>query len=228
MLRVAREEMQGKYGDEGWWSSVAHIARDHRVEPFCSLALGPRMGRNAQRLINRRRLTEVEIGVRYHGDRLAVRAPAGGDAGADPTSYHQDMAVHTWQDRVGALMFWIALAEVTPEHGAMRFVTGSHKEGSLGMTQGGPDTLETYPKLLDVYELSPPLHYRPGDATAHHCCTVHGAPANVTSEPRWSFVVGYLASDIRYTGAPSLEGEAPGMAIGTGDLFGEEQFPIVC
>jgi ectoine hydroxylase-related dioxygenase (phytanoyl-CoA dioxygenase family) len=184
------------------------------------------MGRNAARLINRRRLTTRPVGARYHGDRLARKDPEGADAGALPTSYHQDLCAHTWQDRVGAVMFWVALADAVPAQGTLRFVTGSHREGPLG-TDPDRDLLEAYPGLLDSYELSPLLHYRAGDVTAHHCLTVHGAPVNATQASRWSFVVGYVASDVRFTGAPSLAGEVEVMGLQSGELFKEEQFPTV-
>lgn len=226
LLRVASDEVRNRFGGEGWWTSVAHIARDHGIEPFRSLALGPQLGRNAQRLINRKRLTYAEIPIRYHGDRLARKEPSSETShGAEATPSHQDLSAHTWQDRVGSVMFWIALAEVTPEHGAMRFVTGSHREGPLGMLHEEQDVLQRYPKLRDIYEISPPLHYRPGDATVHHCGTIHGAPENTTNEPRWSYVIGYLSGDIRYTGAPF--NEAASMSLQPGDLFTDQQFPIV-
>jgi hypothetical protein len=73
-------------------------------------------------------------------------------------------------------MFWVALADIVPEQGAMRFLTGSHREGPLGThgvlgTGASDDALTVYPGLLDLYELSPPLNYRAGDATVHHCLT---------------------------------------------------------
>jgi ectoine hydroxylase-related dioxygenase (phytanoyl-CoA dioxygenase family) len=108
----------------------------------------------------------------------------------------------------------------------MRFLTGSHREGPLGHNVDR-DLLGTYPGLLNLYELSPPVAYRAGDATVHHCLTVHGTSPNATQAPRWSYVVGYLASDTRFTGAPSLATETEAMGLQPGDLFKEEQFPAV-
>ena len=45
--------------------------------------------------------------------------------------YHQD-ASEQGSDRVGEVQFWLALSEVTPEMGPMRFVDRSHREGPLG------------------------------------------------------------------------------------------------
>ena len=43
----------------------------------------------------------------------------------------QDASEHG-SDRGGELQFWLALEEVTPEMGPMRFINKSHREGSLG------------------------------------------------------------------------------------------------
>jgi hypothetical protein len=51
MLGAATEGVVGRFGDEGVWTSVAKVAFEHQIEPFYSFALGPQMGRNAQRLM---------------------------------------------------------------------------------------------------------------------------------------------------------------------------------
>jgi hypothetical protein len=170
----------------------AHFFQAHliRAEPFARLAFSKAMGRAAQRLINRRRLTADPIAVRYRDDTLICKASVGPGAG-DITPYHQDQP-SMGLDRVGSAMFWIALDEVTPEQGAMRFLDRSHRGGLLGPEEG---LIERYPRLLEAYELSPPFHYQPGDATVHHQLTVHGAPENATTTPRWSFLCCYTAAD---------------------------------
>src|SRR5687768_2052098 len=238
MLAVAsdtRDRLRESDGD-AWLGKVGRLARDRQVEPFYSVVMGPQMGRAASRLINRSRLTEREVPVRHSGEALFCKEPVGMGLAAAPTYFHQDLCVNNWQDRVGSVAFWIALAEVTPAHGAMRFVTGSHREGPLGYDIRehimGPDfeavgVLAAYPKLLDIYDLSPPLHYRPGDATVHHCNMIHGAPQNVTDEPRWAYVFDYIPADLRYNGAPSLETGRPGTDLDAGELFEHKNFPIV-
>ena len=103
-------------------------------------------------------------------------------------------------DRVGELQSWLALAEVSAEMGAMRFVSRSHREGPLGSVfnddQG--NLLEQFPNLTSVLELSPPFHYQPGDCTVHHGYTVHGGPDNTTNKPRWSYLFSYAPADTRY------------------------------
>ncbi len=169
-------------------------AREEGTEPFRSFMFSERMSRNAMRLVNRKRLKGVDVPLRYRIDLLLEKLP-----GAAGSTYHQDSAEHG-SDRVGELQFWLALAEVTPEMGAMRFVNRSHREGPLGsvFNDDRGDLLEQFPNLTSVLELSPPFHYQLGDCTVHHGYTVHGGPANSTDKPRWSYLFSYSPTDTRY------------------------------
>ncbi len=171
-----------------------HLALAKDAEPYRSFMFSERMSQNAMRLVNKKRLKGVDVALRYRIDMHILKPP--GAAGA---TYHQDSSEHG-SDRVGELQFWLALEEVTPEMGAMRFVSRSHREGPLGSVfnddQG--DLLEQFPNLTSVLELSPPLHYQPGDCTVHHGYTVHGGPANSTDKPRWSYLFSYTPADTRY------------------------------
>ena len=234
--------------------NFAFIARDQRVEPFAGLVLSEKMGKNARRLINRQRLTDRSIPIRYRYDGLLCKEPEGGTSAGDDgygdgsTPYHQDIPDHG-PDRVGELNIWLALSHVTPEMGSMRFLTGSHREGGLGagiVLGGGPDVLGQYPKLLDFYDLSPPLSYEPGDATVHSGFMVHGAPKNQSSETRWSYIMSYFPADVRFTppthtqyalrGGPRMEKATSGaQAAGSNDSFAtpeannlDVEYPIVC
>lgn len=188
MLAAGQRQVEGK-GPEAY----NNLSRDG-VEPYRSVIFGDTMGRNAERLVDRKRLTDEEIPLRFRADHFVCRPPHGTHGSA----YHQDSAEHG-SDRVGELQFWLALAEVTPEMGAMRFLSGAHRAGPLGSVfNGGPDLLELYPKLVDLYELSPPFHYQPGDATVHHGFMVHGAPPNKTDRSRWSCIFSYTPADTRW------------------------------
>jgi hypothetical protein len=169
-----------------FWKNVYGLTKDG-VEPFRSLALGESMGRNAQRLMNRTRLSDDDVPVRFLNDLVVCKR-----AEDVATHFHQDQ---NGLDRLGSLMFWFALEEVTPEMGAMRFLSGAHREGPLGFVPREGNILDLYPKLLDLYEWSPPLHYQPGDATVHHGCMIHGTPPNETDRPRWAYIVAYSPAD---------------------------------
>ena len=177
-----------------------------------------RMAQNAQRLLDRRRLKGIDVPLRYRYDNPVLKAP-----GATGTSYHQDASEHG-SDRGGELQFWLALAEVTPDMGAMRFVDKSHLEGPLGSTfnndddggfNGAGNLLQQYPNLVSesleelrehtwpstatatgggVLKLTEPFHYQPGDCTLHHGWCVHGGPDNTTTENRWSYLFSYTCA----------------------------------
>jgi ectoine hydroxylase-related dioxygenase (phytanoyl-CoA dioxygenase family) len=189
MLQVGQARIDQAQTTGTIWNRADNFARGE-IEPFRSLALSETMALNARKLINRQRLTEREIPILFTHDLITCKLD---DAVA--THRHHDGYTHC-SDRGGPLTFWIALDEVTPEMGAMQFLSGSHKEGPLGVVHIDEDLVDDYPKLLDLYEVSPPLHYQPGDATAHHTWTIHGAPRNTTGHPRWSYLFGYAPADV--------------------------------
>lgn len=172
------------------------IGRDDGVEPFRSLVYSAEIGRNAHKLLGR------DVGINYHADLMGVKMPEG-HAASKPTGWHQDWVNFPF-DRAGMLTFWIALADMPPERGVMRFLSKSKQEGPLGKMGllGGKEVIEYYPELLDRYEMSEPFGLKAGDATVHNALTVHGAPANTTDAPRWAFIAAYHPADTCYTGAP--------------------------
>ncbi len=182
--------------DRPAWRDVYNLGRDEMVEPFASLVRSPVIGRNTQRFIRR------DVGIATHADMLAVKMPKG-QPGSGVTEYHQDYPNFPL-DRHGLLTFWIALEDMGPEQGIMRFFNGSHKEGPLGkrpLDTGG--LLDFYPYVAEDYPLSEPLSLKAGDCTVHNSLVVHGAPANSTSDkPRWTYLMSYYPTDARWTGAP--------------------------
>jgi ectoine hydroxylase-related dioxygenase (phytanoyl-CoA dioxygenase family) len=205
----------------GGLRSTARPLSSHHGEPFASLVQGEPMGRAAHRLVNRARMSDAEIPTRFLDDLVWCKNPGG-----TGSTYHQDSGVEG-ADRIGRINFWVALEEVTPEMGAMRFVTKSHREGPLGW----PDTfasdnpehplLTHYNKLLDIYDWSPPFHYHPGDATVHKGWTIHGGPPNATDRERWCYIIEYTAADTRYRNAQYHDSD-----IGV-PLNDEDRYPVV-
>jgi len=197
-LLTAAQELMGETGeaalrpgidyDTVWFNDYHYPAREGR-EPFASLTYGPDLGRDTQRFLER------PVAVRHYSDMLAVKLPASAEKGA-PTKAHQDGGIQF--DRVGKTTFWIALNEIPPERGSMRFYSGSHKEGPLG--DRSHDLFADYPYLKERYPLSPPLHLQPGDATVHSQLVIHEAPANTSDAPRWAYITLYFPSDAKYSG----------------------------
>jgi Phytanoyl-CoA dioxygenase (PhyH) len=120
------------------------------------------------------------------------------------TPWHQDFGPVPW-DRAGAVQFWLALCEITPEMGSMQHLTGSHREPPLGVEHYTTDqTLpDLYPELWDKYELSPAHHFHPGDVLAHDSLTVHYAQANRTERLRWVYTSYRAPANTLYNGIPN-------------------------
>lgn len=203
------------------------------VEPFRTIAFSRQMGQVAKTLINRARLSDADVPIQYHSDTLWCKVP-----GAWGTGYHQDDAVRPG-DRPGVFNMWMALDEVTPEMGALRFLTGVHREGPLGnvrfpeldpsldeesrraLSERG--VLNFYPKLEQIYEWSPPFHYQPGDATVHHGWMIHGGPKNTTDRQRWGYILEYMPADTEFF----FDGETRLRAGMSQHGLPVERFPIV-
>jgi ectoine hydroxylase-related dioxygenase (phytanoyl-CoA dioxygenase family) len=200
------EKIGGRVQNVGYWQDYHYIGRDSRVEPFHSLIYSKEAGRAAQRLIGR------DVGVRYSSDILAVKMPVG-QPGSAPTDSHQDISSLPF-DRIGPLTIWVALADLTPEHGTMRFLSGSQRVGNLGRTRAqGMGTIEYYPDLVNRFDTSPPMALNAGDATVHNAQVVHWAPENRTNEPRWGYIMAFFPDDCLYTGAPNHNFDGIGLEV---------------
>jgi len=109
--------------------------------------------------------------------------------------YHQDNA-YFCQSPPDVLTVWIAIDAVTEANGPVFFVKGSHLCGvlptrpsgvrgnSIGMAEP-PDVplKEQFPALL-----------APGDATIHHCNTIHHSAPNKTDHARLGFLLVFRGS----------------------------------
>jgi hypothetical protein len=161
--------------------------------------------------------------IRFLNDEILVKLPV--SQGGKPTPYHQDFP-HTAYDRTAMINIWIALVDLPPDRGAMRFLTGSHQAGPLGRTLlDEKDVVEQNPRLLKEYPLSDPLHMKPGDATVHGDLTIHGGPPNLSDTARWAYLVNLFDARARYTGAVTY-GE-PISGIEPGGLFDTDRYPLV-
>jgi hypothetical protein len=160
--------------------------------------------------------------VRYWVDQTLVKLPAGSGGGDEKTFWHLDLPAQP-QDRPGQMQLWIALRDVPPERGSLRFLNGSHKHaipenpdaarplleqldaasGEEARRLNGLGLEASYEELDAKGVLSPPLDMKAGDVTIHHSNTLHSAPANSTSEARWAYVVSLVPADTCYTGHKS-------------------------
>ncbi|HYE07432.1 MAG TPA: phytanoyl-CoA dioxygenase family protein [Planctomycetota bacterium] len=214
LLRVGREWHERNGKQETQWNA---LAMPGRIEPYHALMFSDVMGRNAQRLVDRKRLSGVDVPMRYRVDHFVSKPPGSGGA-----TYHQDSVEHG-TDRAGELQFWLALAEVTADMGPMRFMSGVHREGSLGSVfrEGDDGLLNRYPLLEKLYPLTPPIEYQPGDATVHHGYMVHGSGPNLGDRPRMSYIFSYTPADTRWWHGKVANSGSERIALG------DESNPIV-
>lgn len=158
----------------------------------------------------------------FHAD-LLIKQPHSEVGGATP--WHQD---HPYSpvDRRGGLNLWIALDNIAPEMGPMRFLNGSQRCRSLGHgfdTEN--DLLVQMPWLSEAFEVSESCRMAKGDMSAHDSLTVHSAVPNTGNHPRWVLLIVYIPADARYTGLPSKITD--GLALQVGAEFDHEYFPRV-
>lgn len=147
----------------------------------------------------------------------------------------------TGTDRGGELQFWLALEEVTPDMGPMRFINKSHREGPLGSVFNGDgddlaggvagyrakgNLLDQYPLLPEVLGVSEPeeTHYMPGDVTVHHGYCAHGSINNTTDRDRLSYLFSYAPADGRYWGSNGSRGNPGSSRLRAED---EVSFPVM-
>ena len=178
-VRAEEEDLKGA-GKLDWFTQ--YFRPDREIEVFESVAHSPDLGRDAALMLG------GDVAVRSMVNLTCAKPP-----GKGITPFHQD---HGFPIRGETLAFWIALNDMTPEMGTMRFYDGSHK---LGWLSGNP---LDWPSLHEYTTLSPPLSYQRGDATIHGSLTVHGSPENLTDTVRWAFVVNFSPANAEYTGLP--------------------------
>jgi hypothetical protein len=207
------------------WEDYLDAGRDG-IEPVPSLVFSTELGRAAWTLGVRR----PGVGVRHWLDRLTCREPVEHAKQNKPTSAHQDGMLMF--DRVGYVNFWIALDEVPSDRGSLRFYSGSNRVGPLGnlMNDDGffDDILTVYPELREECPLSEPIDLHAGDATAHSNLTIHEAPVNSTSEPRWALIALYFPEDARYVGGPvAIRSRYEDVPLEIGRTFDHPDFRLV-
>jgi phytanoyl-CoA hydroxylase len=99
--------------------------------------------------------------------------------------YHQDNA-YFCQSPPDVLTLWIAIDAVTLENGPVYFIPGSHEQGMLPTrpsgVRGNSIGLADPPDVPLAEQFCGLL--APGDATIHHCNTIHHSAPNTTDHSR--------------------------------------------
>ena len=114
---------------------------------------------------------------------------AGGHVG-----WHQDRQYwRFWQEPGGLLTAWVALSDVTPASGPMRFVRGSHRWGFLDQGDFFGSDHEALRETIqmpdgETWEETEAV-LPPGGVSFHNCLTYHGSGPNTSAGPRCSVAV---------------------------------------
>lgn len=99
--------------------------------------------------------------------------------------WHQDNA-YFCQSPPDVLTLWIAIDAVTADNGPVRFIPGSHQLGMLPTIMSGVRGNSIGLAEPPTAEMGEPYQaiLAPGDATVHHCQTVHASSPNLTDNSR--------------------------------------------
>ncbi|MCG3753979.1 phytanoyl-CoA dioxygenase family protein [Amycolatopsis sp. Poz14] len=195
----------------------------HRLYPsaesvddlFASVVYSPRIAGIARSLLD---CDEV----RHLRSIIMEKTPAA--QGGQQTSWHQDFPFLPI-DRSRSLSVWVALMDLPAEMGTLRFVTGSHRLGSLGRDAHMRPDADRLERFVKPDLVSPPLSLKAGDATIHADLTIHGAAPNQSDESRWAVSIGYMDADSLYTGAPNRLTDGLGIPVNT--PLDHAKFPVV-
>lgn len=212
---------EGRYfGDYNMW---------RRLDSFREFEFGSGAAEVAGRLMHSRR-------VQLYTEHLLVKEP--GSVGAE-TPWHQDSPYAKVKgDQFGSL--WIAIDAATDATGVMEFAAGSHlwdeDFGTPEFAQGVDDTTLDGMIRRTIERRSPRLvqfDLEPGDATFHHCNTLHRAGGNTSSDVRRrGLSLRFVGDDVRWAGK-----EAGGqdqfvrlnsdLKLPAGALLPEDRFPVL-
>jgi len=167
--------------------------------------------------------------IRLWHDQLLYK-PGGGKSTGN-VGWHQDY--YYWQccDNPNMLTAWVALDDVTVENGAMMVVPRSHRWGMMPESDFFNTDIENLQEKISIpagekFE-NVPCVLKKGHLSFHHCLTIHGSGANVTSNPRRSMVVHMMDGHSHFQAdSPSGEHMNALLLNGTdGSPFAGEYFP---
>jgi ectoine hydroxylase-related dioxygenase (phytanoyl-CoA dioxygenase family) len=153
--------------------------------------------------------------IRLFHDQLLYK-PGGSDGAADDGT--GNVGWHTDRQYWGActseemLTCWVPFHDCTEAVGGVSFVPGSHRwPEQQGLDFFSPDLGAQQAAMAaaghDVRPVVPDL--RRGDATFHHCRTVHGSGPNRTAAPRRSMAIHLQPGDNRHAGKRDADGALP-------------------
>lgn len=168
--------------DNAWWADSV----------FAAIVTSPAIGRIAAALLA---VQEIYL---WH-DQLLWK-PGNSEAFGN-VGWHQDKAYWAASSSYLMITAWVAFDDVTSDMGAMRFVPGSHRWGKVGGMEFFETDLERTREQIAVPEgaqwCEVAAEMRAGQASFHHCMTLHASGPNTTARPRRAITIHLMAGDAR-------------------------------
>lgn len=120
-------------------------------------------------------------------------------------SWHQD-ATYWGLQPPRVVSVWLALSDVTADHGCLRVIPGTHLVGQLPHENTfNPDVMLPRGQSITVpldQAAAKDVCLKPGEASFHDVYAVHGSGPNRTDEWRLGCNMTYLATDVRAMNGP--------------------------
>ena len=127
--------------------------------------------------------------------------------GSKHINWHQD-ANYWGFDPFELCTAWIALTDVFPENGCMRFMPGTHRQSKLPHNEtfaADSDLTRGQEIAVDIDESKTvPVILKAGQISLHHCLLAHASGPNTTDSPRIGVAVRYLPAHVRQTEGPPM------------------------
>ena len=117
---------------------------------------------------------------------------------------HQDLNYWGFDHADREVTAWVALTDASIANGAMSFVRGSHRLGSVEHhdTYGANNLLSRGQQISVDYDPADevPVELTAGEVSLHHGLTVHGSGPNTTDDPRVALVIRYITPEMGKSG----------------------------
>ena len=170
-------------------------------------------------------------GIRLWHDQLLFKPPQSGVKGT--IGWHQDYGYWQCLDNQNALTAWVALEDVGEENGCMEVVPGSHRWGLLGEDNFYQQDIDEQIARIEKKTGQPfktaPCILPAGCVSFHHCLTIHGSRANVSTRPRISIAIHLIPDGTRYRAGTSSDDHTSNTLRRPkdGDAYAGPYFPVL-
>ncbi len=127
------------------------------------------------------------------GDQIFMKPPRFGSA----KPYHQDNFYFQIEPGDHVITAWVALDDVAPENGCLRYIDGSHKGPILPheAVPGEPYNLVPPPELIDLEKESLAL-VRKGGIVFHHSQALHTSHRNESDQWRRGYATHWVTEEV--------------------------------